>query len=346
MHIVHYALSRYAVPPSGYGGIERVVYWLARAQHRAGHKVTVIANGASKIAEDVPGIRLVPWQDENTFAAALPDDADIVHMHKVPRAFQGLDRPFVVTEHGNRATDVRFQVNTVFVSASHAQRHGRSTFVPNGVPLEDYRYSETKRRLMLSLTRMEWPVKNARTAIDLALDLELPLAMSGKYSPWLRPKIWGPWCLKPLAVRRLVTRLGYIGGQQKIDLLAEAAFSFHLVNWHEPAGLFLQESLASGTPVLATPNGSIPDCIKHGATGMIVSSYEEALDAARTLSSLDANEQRAWSRRCRESAISLEAMSRGYEHIYERVLAGEKLSRPDETRPVEERPTVIVAKPW
>ena len=346
MHIVQFCPTTYAIPPKGYGGTERVVYWLARAHHLAGHRVTVIAHPASAIADELPGVQFIAWTGEQTLESLLPADADVVHIHKVPQGFQGLTQPFLVTEHGNRPAEVQLQVNTVFVSASHARVHGRSTFVPNGVPLIDYRLGESKKRSMLSLVRMEWPHKNARTAIDLALDLDLPLDMAGKYPPWLRPKIWGPWCLQPLAVSRLVTRLGYVGGQRKLDLLAEAAVSFHLVNWHEPAAISVLESLASGTPVLGSPNGSVPDYVEHGATGMIVSSYEEALDAARTLSSLDSNEQRAWSRRCRDSAVTFDSTSQGYLRIYERVVAGETLSMPDERRPAQERPVVIIKKPW
>jgi len=346
MHIVQFCPTTYAIPPKGYGGTERVVHWLARAHHLAGHRITVIANPASTIADELPGVQFIAWTGEQTLESLLPADADVVHIHKVPQGFQGLEQPFLVTEHGNRPAEVQLQVNTVFVSASHARVHGRSTFVPNGVPLVDYRLGESKKRSMLSLVRMEWPHKNARTAIDLALELDLPLDMAGKYPPWLRPKIWGPWCLKPLAVSRLVTRLGYVGGQRKLDLLADAAVSFHLVNWHEPAAISVLESLASGTPVLGSPNGSVPDYVEHGATGMIVSSYEEALDAARTLSSLDSNEQRAWSRRCRDSAVTFDSTSQGYLRMYERVMAGETLSTPDERRPAQERPVVIIKKPW
>ena len=346
MHIVQFCPTPYPIPPQGYGGTERVVYWLARAQHLAGHRVTLIAHPASTLHDEFPGVVFIPWTGEQAFESLLPTDADVVHLHRLPHGFEGLAKPFLVTEHGNRPDDVKLQANTVFVSDSHAQVHGRSAVVRNGVPIEDYRYSETKQRMMLSLVRMEWPHKNARTAIDLAVDLNLPLSMSGKYAPWVRPKTWGAWCRQPVAVSRLVTRLGYIGGQRKLDLLAEAALCFHAVNWHEPGAIAVLESLASGTPVLGTPNGSLPEFVRHGESGMIVATYDEALEATRRLSSLDAAESARWARRCRAQAVPIESTARGYLAMYERVLAGESLTRPGEARPKVPRPVVKVEKPW
>lgn len=348
MHIVQFCPTPYAIPPQGYGGTERVVYWLARAQHLAGHKVTLIAHPASTLHEEFPGIGFIAWTGEQPLAPLLPADADVVHLHRIPSGFEGLARPWLVTEHSNRRSDAALWPNTVFVGESHARLHGRSCAVPNGVPVEDYRYADSKDRMMLSLVRMEWPQKNARTAIDLALDLNLPLQMSGKRSPWLQPKLWGAWCRQPESLRRLVNRHGYIGGERKRDLLARAAVSFHAVNWHEPAGLVVMESLASGTPVLATPNGSLPDLVRHGETGMIVSNYGEALVATRRMITMDADERRRWARRCREQAPRVETMAAGYLAMYERVVAGETLSTPQEllSPMAPPMPVVRITKPF
>lgn len=346
MHIVHFCPTPYLIPPKSYGGTERMVYWLARSQCLAHHTVTLIAHPDSKMHEEFPEIRFIPWDGLSQLESLLPDTTDVVHLHCVPRDFQGLKQPFLVTEHGNQPTHVQLHMNTVFVSESHARMHGRSTFVRNGVPVHDYFYSEDKQRMMLSLVRMEWPHKNVRTAIDLALDLNVPLSVCGKYSPWMQPKIWGDWCLRPLEVTRLVTRFGYVGGQRKLDLLSQAAVAFHAVNWHEPAGLVVLEALASGTPVLVTPNGACPEYVQPGNNGMVVSSYPEAVEAMQRLITLDAPQRREWARRCRSSAVTIESTAKGYLTMYVRVMAGEKLSLPDETRPLIARPVMQVTKPW
>lgn len=345
MHIVHYCPTPYPIPPVGYGGTERVVFWLIRAQVQQGLRVSVIANPSSAIESAVPGARLIPWRDGMRLNEVLPRDCDVVHLHRMPDDPDGLDRPHLITEHGNRGPEARLLVNTVFVSQSHAHIHGRQCFVRNGVPVDDYQYSETKDRMLLFLARMEWPKKNARTAMDLALDLDLPLVMSGKYSPWTRPKLWGAWCLQPLRQRRLVERVGYIDGPRKLELLARAPIMFHAVNWHEPGSIVVLESLASGTPVLCTPNGSLPEFVDDGETGWIVRTYAEALDATRRAIGFGPDEARRWAQRCRERVSRVEDTARGYHALYERVIAGKSLSTSAEQRPTRPRDVVQVLKP-
>lgn len=344
MHIVHYCPTPYPIPPVGYGGTERVVYWLVRAQAARGLKVSVIANASSRIEDDIPGVRLIPATAEQELAELLPADCDVVHLHRQPPRPLEIPKPHLITEHGNRGPDALLLTNTVFVSASHAAIHGRKCFVRNGVPVQDYRYSEEKDRFLLFLARMEWPKKNARTAMDLALDLDVPLTMSGKYPPWTRPKLWGAWCRRPFAVNRLVDRVGYIDGDRKLELLARAPIMFHAVNWHEPGSIVVLESLASGTPVLCTPNGSLPEFVEHGETGWIVENYEQALDATRQAMSADRATQQRRAQRCRELVSRVEDTARGYQVLYERVLAGEVLSTAAEGRPATPRPVVSVIK--
>ncbi|WP_370306393.1 glycosyltransferase [Sinimarinibacterium flocculans] len=344
MHIVHYCPTAYPIPPVGYGGTERVVYWLIRAQIAQGLRVSLIANAASGIEQAVPGARLIPCDRDTPIASVVPRDCDVAHLHRMPPDPEAIPVPHLITEHGNRGPDARLLANTVFVSESHARIHGRRCFVRNGVPVDDYRYSEEKDRFLLFLARMEWPHKNARTAMDLAIDLDLPLKMSGKYPPWVRPKLWGDWCRHPLAVRRLVQRLGYVDGDLKLELLARAPVMFHAVNWHEPGSIVVLESLASGTPVLGTPNGSLPEFIEHGRTGWIVEDYAQAREAVREALSFSVEQRRLWAQRCRERVSRVEDTARGYRLLYEKVIAGERLSTTDETRPSVARPVVSVLK--
>lgn len=345
MHIVHYCPSRYPIPPVDYGGTERIVYWLARAQHQRGQRVTVIAHPDSRIQLAHPGIELIPWRDGAALSALVPAAADVVHLHHLPPDFQGLDQPYLLTEHGNRGVEALKQKNAVFVSRSHAELYGRSAYVCNAIPVEEYRYSEEKDDYMFFMTRMEYPPKNARAALDLAVDLGVELRITGKRSPWVRPKLWGAWCRRPLTAMRCVRRLDYLEGELKQALLSRAAVFFHAVNWHEPAGLAVLEALACGTPVLATPNGALPEFVRHGENGLLVSSYQEALEGARRLLGLSASERRVWARRCRDGLPRLGDMVDGYSRMYERVIAGESLTRPDDPSRLATRAVVRIDKP-
>src|SRR5882672_5026069 len=79
VHIVQYFPG--VIPPEGYGGIERMVFWLTRELARRGLRVTLMANPRSRITEALPGVRLVPTDGWTDFRTLIPQDADLIHLH-------------------------------------------------------------------------------------------------------------------------------------------------------------------------------------------------------------------------------------------------------------------------
>ena len=59
------------------------------------------------------------------------------------------------------------------------------------------------------------------------------------------------------------------------------------IQWEEPFGLFFIESMACGTPVIATRRGSVPEIIKDKKTGYIVDTIEEAVKAIKNIDKID-----------------------------------------------------------
>ena len=83
----------------------------------------------------------------------------------------------------------------------------------------------------------------------------------------------------------------------------------------------MTEAMACGTPVIATPRGSVPEVIADGETGFVVSVENYPEEAAAALQRLGEIDPRA----CRERVqrlFSKEAMVKGYERVFEKVLAG------------------------
>jgi glycosyltransferase involved in cell wall biosynthesis len=79
------------------------------------------------------------------------------------------------------------------------------------------------------------------------------------------------------------------------------------------------EAMACGTPVIATPRGSVPEVIADGETGFIVSVENYAEEATDRLSRLDEISPVA----CRDRVDRLfdkDAMVEGYARIYEEVV--------------------------
>ena len=78
--------------------------------------------------------------------------------------------------------------------------------------------------------------------------------------------------------------------------------------------------MACGTPVIATPRGSVPELIADGETGFIVSVEDYAEEAADRLQRLDEIDAKACRDRV-ERLFSKEAMVSGYERIFEDLVA-------------------------
>jgi glycosyltransferase involved in cell wall biosynthesis len=318
------------IPPPPYGGIERLVFWLCRELVRRGHRVTLLADGHSAIGELVPEIRLVPIPERcDDFRPLIPDDAEVAHFHVAPSLSSLPDLPYLVTEHGNRNHFRGYAPNTVFVSRKHALNHGAEHFVYNGVPVDEFPLRREKLPQMLFLAKLNWRAKNAKTAIDLSLDSGMPLVLAGGDLRRSR-KVWGWWIARSLFRRPQVRCPGEVTGQEKQTLLQESCVLFYMVNWEEPFGLACHEALSCGTPVLATPNGALPEAIRHGENGFIARTYAEALKCLEILKSHSAAQTAQMADACRASAMTMERCAEAYEGYYRRVIEGGDLYTEEE----------------
>ncbi|MFL5777683.1 MAG: glycosyltransferase, partial [Chloroflexota bacterium] len=111
--------------------------------------------------------------------------------------------------------------------------------------------------------------------------------------------------------------VGEVAGETKRALLAGADALLFPIDWDEPFGLVMIESLASGTPVVAFRRGSAPEIVEHGATGFVVDDTEAMVGALRHLSIISR-------RHCREVAearFTIARMTDDYERHYARVAA-------------------------
>jgi glycosyltransferase involved in cell wall biosynthesis len=246
MHIVlcHDAL----IPPPKYGGTERIVYWLAKALIQLEHRVTLIAKPGSAVA----GATLLAT------GAPMPEDADIVHLWGTPSPPPS--QPFIVTIQGNGQPGERFHPNTVFISRKHAENHGGTHFVYNGIDPEEYPCDALPARKdhLVFLAKASWKVKNLAGAIEIARAANLPLHVLGS-------RDWPTELLRRLQ-RKLpsfggVRYFGMVGDAEKRQVLRNARALLFPVRWPEPFGIAITEALASGCPVFGTPYGSLPEII-------------------------------------------------------------------------------------
>jgi glycosyltransferase involved in cell wall biosynthesis len=78
----------------------------------------------------------------------------------------------------------------------------------------------------------------------------------------------------------------------------------------------MAEAMATGTPVIASHNGSTPEVVRDGVTGFVCETIKEMIEAVPKVASLD----RAACRAHVERYFSPAAMADGYERVYARVL--------------------------
>lgn len=300
-------VSNARIPPPLYGGIERVVQWLAQDLVAMGHAVTLVARSGSGLA----GVQCIPADSAQEALQRLPA-ADIYHFHGWPPPDQ-FTRPWLYTLHGNEPLPQ--PAHTVGVSADHARRHGLKTFVHNGVDPGEFTYRADKRDHLLFFSKVRRRVKGAPRALHLARAHGQRLVVAGGYRFDLL-KVGGFWH----SLHPSVSFRGEVGGARKAALFANARALLFPIQWDEPFGLVIVEALLSGTPVIATPRGSVPELVplEVGALFSEDAAFGAALEHAARCKPAD----------CRDWAMerfSSQVCARNHLALYQRILDGDKV---------------------
>jgi len=267
MHIALYFHS--PLPVRGYGGTQRVVVWLARGLAELGHQVTLLTPAGS----NVPEAQAVPLDPQTLsrpgfdLSGLLPATVDILHAHAP--LLTPPSHPSVFTLHGNRA-ERRAPPNTIFLSADHARRHGGTAFVYNGLDASEFVFRSRKAGYDLFLGRLH-RVKGYRWAVQGARLAGKRLIVAGGWRPRLR------WSLR---------YVGSVDGPRKAKLLAGANCLWMPALWDEPFGLTLIEAMISGTPVLGTRRGALPEIVSP-EVGRLGDSLEELVQLRSEIDRID-----------------------------------------------------------
>jgi glycosyltransferase involved in cell wall biosynthesis len=344
MRIAQIAPPWLAVPPKGYGGIEWVVSLLADGLVERGHEVTLFATGDSSTKATLdyafaqaPGPRLINdiWHDVvHTLHSFRHLEAfDVFHIHAPWSALAvgaSIGRPAVYTLHGSFTDQMRRIYEEVgdrvwYVAISQAQRAHMPELryagvVYNGVDLPAYpfRPAEEKDDFVLFLGRAA-PEKGVLRAVRAAREAGQRLVCAVKVAEATEQQHWEREVLPEMPADATV--LGEISVEEKMDLLARARAVLFPIDWDEPFGLVMTEAMACGTPVIATPRGSVPEVVADGETGFIVSVENYPREAAAALERLAEIDAAACRTRV-DRLFSKDAMVAGYERVYELAASG------------------------
>jgi len=291
--LIHHA----RLPVRGYGGTERVVVWLARGLAELGHEVTLLAAPGSEVA----GTRLVPIPPKQAARAGfdvrpwLSDAVEIVHAHQ---EISDPGRPWIWTLHGNAREGHRPPPNTVGLSADHARRHGLRWWVHNGLDPDELVFRREKKDYDLFLGRLH-SVKGWQWAVEAARRTERKLVVAGGWRP---------------VVSRWVRFAGTVDGARKAALLADARLLWAPGQWDEPFGLTTIEALASGTPVLGTRRGALPEIVTT-ETGACGETLEDLIALIPTVARCDPDACRDLVERKFHYRVMAEAYLRVYQEV-------------------------------
>ena len=332
-----------AVPPKGYGGIEWVVALVSDGLAEAGHDVTLFATGDSEtkakleyVFQEAPGsaaINDIVLDATHTMFSlqGVVDRFDVLHVHSPFSALAAAVEtgvPVVHTLHGSFNPEMKRLYGLVaerawFVAISEAQRRFDPALryagvVYNGIDLDRYPYREDKQDYVLFLGRAA-PEKGWLRAIEAAKLADARLISAVKIADPTEEEEWGQR-VKP-ALPEGAEVLGEIPHEAKADLIANARAVLFPIDWDEPFGLVMTEAMACGTPVIATPRGSVPEVIVDGETGFIVSVENYAEEAVDRLGRLSEISPAA----CRDRVDRMfdkQAMIEGYERVFEETPTG------------------------
>ncbi|HEX7034629.1 MAG TPA: glycosyltransferase family 4 protein [Pseudomonadales bacterium] len=345
MRIAQVAPLYETVPPRFYGGTERIVGYLSDALVELGHHVTLFAAaGRPGLAELVPtrdqAIRLDPFPLKSDLAAHLvmldevrrrADEFDVIHFHidmlHFP-LFEKIAGRTLTTMHGRLDLKDLPGVYTRWwqfplVSISDHQRRpleGANWIATShhGLPPDLYAPATQPDNGYLVFLGRICPEKRPDRAIEIARRAGIPLKIAAKVDPV--DVGWFEQAIEPLLDDPLIEFLGEVDDLRKGELLANARATLFPIDWPEPFGLVMIESMACGTPVIGWNCGSVPEVLEDGLTGAVVTSVDAAVEAIGRVGELD----RARIRHEFERRFSAPIMAGRYVDLYERLLENER----------------------
>jgi glycosyltransferase involved in cell wall biosynthesis len=325
-----------AIPPKNYGGTELFIAGLAKGLKQNGIEVILYSNGESTLSvetrwvyekEDWP-ISTHVEKNLKTLAHCAraienaAGDADLIHVNSAPAVSfsRFIDVPMVHTVHHGYEEDLTAHYSMFpevsYVTISDFQRQKlpmpRMSTIRHGIDPGMYSMREEKQDYLVFLGRVA-PPKGVHLAIEVAKKSGIPLKIAGEIQP-TNQEYWESQ-IKPHVDGEFIEYIGQVNLTEKNELLGAARAMVFPIQWDEPFGLVLIEAMACGTPVLATPRGSVGEIVKDGTSGYVCSTVNDFVKRV-----IDMKIPAATVRTYMEEFFSVERMTRDYINLYSEIL--------------------------
>lgn len=294
-------------PPLHYGPWEQFASLLTDGLVAAGHQVTLFATADSITTATLHATAPSGWSDDPRIDPKVAEclhiasvferaaDFDIIHngFDFLPLTYSDLvDTPVITTIHGfssDRIVPVyeRYDTTTHYVAISDADRHPSLHYtatIHHGIDTAAFDVVTEPGEHLLYFGRIH-PDKGTAHAIEVARRTGRRLDIAGiiQDHDYFRTQV------EPHLDDDNVRYLGPVTASQRSAVLGNAYALLHLIDFDEPFGYSVVEAMACGTPVIASRRGSMPELIDHGATGYLVHTIDDAVDAVTTTDRLDRN---------------------------------------------------------
>jgi glycosyltransferase involved in cell wall biosynthesis len=129
--------------------------------------------------------------------------------------------------------------------------------------------------------------------------------------------------IKPLMdCDKQIIYIGEISSEHKKHWYRHARATLFPIQWGEPFGLVLVESMACGTPVIALNKGAVPEIVVNGKTGFVVDYMDAMIEAVSRIDSIDPGD----CRRHVQNHFSITSMAFNYSELYHRIIGSHKTS--------------------
>ena len=332
------------IPPSLYGGIERMVYNLCYGLSAKGYEINLLAGENSlsfggttlyykiyRYGKNIFG-RIFNWVEFQSQSFRLIDNVDVIHsfvewpeLHfylnktKIPIIYNhqnpcyedtfkrivNKNRNFGYLQCISKNQMKDIQINSPKKTFMTYNCVDTSLFKPQLRKKEDF---------VMYLGRLNFN-KGIDIAISLANDSKIPLLIAGPLREnEQRSKILFDEKVKPY-LNSQIKYIGEINDQQKIKLLSRSRALIVPNRWNEPFGIMNIEALACGTPIIATNKGSLKEIVKHARTGYLCDDYKDLLEGMKNIDCLSNSD-------CRVDAckrFSIEKYINETEKIYKKI---------------------------
>ncbi len=321
-------------PPRHYGPWENVVSLLTEALVKRGIDVTLFATGDSLTSARLRAVCKKGYEEDRSIEPKVWEclhisevfehagEFDLIHNNFdfLPLTYSGLiSTPVITTIHGFSSPKIypvyqKYNDRAFYVSISKADRLDSLDYVANiyhGIDISQFTFQPRPGEYLLFFGRIHID-KGAGEAIEIAKKSGMKLIMAGiiqdpqYYEKNIRPFIDG----------RSVIYAGSAGPEKRDSLLGNAYALLHPINFDEPFGLSVVESMACGTPVIAFNRGSMPELINHGHNGFLVQTVDEAVAAVHDIPMIE----RSACRRVVEERFTADRMAEDYIDVYRRIL--------------------------